>query len=616
MKLGYYYQVTANGASSKELIINGGDWCSIVDDERTLWTKYAIENECIALTLVNDGIVIPVVKILGGGRTDNNVATWIFVPTKIKVYGYELQAVIDEIKLLYHTGTRMVTEDSFLCNPILGKDYSEKRFAISIHRINGNQLAYRLTTGDWTQKEILDKPFQDYYGNYKYVFLFNQIPSDITELENLSDRDIKEVVTVLQPSDEKVHELFGEGNTTIYIDDKPFNSPIYRVKGSELKLTAVRTGYQNRIFMGQATRDEEEAQYSLSDNDWRKILTGKEIVVKDVDSEHIIHAQVNILNPEWDENSKTLPEDCLSSVNVRIKAIGYQDAEKIIDLTQSVQTVYLETKKEKAEYSCQTLDGRKLKISIIGKGARSNHPFDGYKVEGKSLYYEDRNKNSENYDGNISNTQLLHRKRFAWKEFCYGIIFTVLFALVCWVISYGLYQWIKPSESTNSEILADHENSIDQDDELGIENHQDSDVNHKLGLFIAYLDANDKWEKDSLEKYSEPQGLYTEMNTYDLKKIMQRENNLKSSQNFKKLLTAIRDNQTKTFNGTFCNNGDYSITVSKYIDKLYRSTELISTPTSGEGVSDAVKKAQKSSKAAQQNSQSTSKDQKPQRGGV
>jgi len=588
MKLGYYYQVTANGASSKELTINGGDWCSVVDDERKLWTKYAVANESLALTFVNNGVVITVVKILGGSRPDNNVATWIFVPTKILISGTELQDIINEIKLLYQTGTKMVTEDSFLGNTVLGKDYSEKRFVSTIHKATGSKLAYRLTTGDYTQKEILDSPFQDYYGKYKYIFLFNQIPSDIEGLQDLSRMDIKDIVTVLHPSVETIHEHFGNGDVTINLDGSPFNHPVSRVKKSVLNLTAERKGFVPRQFIGQVVEDEKEAQYTLTDDKWKKILTGQEINVKDRDSEHnILSPKFTILNCQWDKLTSSLPEDCLSSVKVRIEAAGYQTTEKDLDLSNSVPTVYLEKQVEKAEYTYHTKDGRQLEITITGKGATSNYPLDGYvKTKEKELKYKEpivlNTNNCSGHPDRIKHPNK-HDRRFAWKEFCYGIISIVLLALVVFG-GYKLYRWSIPVRNSNDKELTINQNNSSTDSVVAKDNDFNDNSDDRqtalndLNAAVGYLDSHEVWEKSEMEKYPDLKGLFDDLNNMETHELcFGWQNKLKDSKSFQEVAQIAKKNRDRGWNPkqyprnpTFNKPGDDKINLINYKNWLDR----------------------------------------------
>jgi hypothetical protein len=590
MKLSYYYQVTASGASSKELIINNGnsaDWCPVVDDERALWMKYAVNGECIALKLVRGGVVIPVVKILGGGRPDNNVATWIYVPTQIIISGSELLSVIEEIRRLYQSGTKSVNEDSFTKNPILGKDYDSKRIPTTMRESVGNKLAYRTTGGDWSINEILGRPFQNYYSDYKFVLLFNQFPTDVDGIEDLSNKEIEDLVTVLPPSEGSLKGLFGDAQITIKLDNGSFTQPISRKRGTILHFTADRLGFIQRKFIGQVEDDEQEAQYSLSDKGtgWRKIISEQDFIVKDSATNKQIHgSKIHILNPEWDNKNKTLPEKTLKSVKLKIEANGYDTKEGTFDLSNGSLEVTIAPRKETAEYTYQTKDGRTLKISITGVGATSSSPLDGYRSKGKELYYDtpiqiyhQRDYGGQDYKKGSDHHQ--HYHKFAWKEFVYGI----LVALLVWGC-YGLYQWLEPTTSYSSS------NATYQTEGNSSISNQNASVESSLDQAIHYLDTNDKWQRDSLIKYSELDGLFEDLNQYNFDGLLKREDNLKNSNKFKELINVVKAHQSDSFSGSYCKDEDFEISINRYIDKIRQHTNV---DKSSDGVaSQTAKKAE------------------------
>ena len=135
---------------------------------------------------------------------------------------------------------------------------------------------------------------------------------------------------------------------------------------------------------------------------------------------------------------------------------------------------------------------------------------------------------------------------------------------------------------------------------------------------IAYLDNKDGvWQRDSLIKYPELDGLFEELNSYEFSKIINRDPKLRNSKNFKKIYDAIRLNIGKPFSGSFCGDDDfsYSITVSKYEKKLKKPVDQPKAPDNGGVASDAAKKAQESANNTSTN-QNTNKEQKNKRGGV
>ena len=143
-------------------------------------------------------------------------------------------------------------------------------------------------------------------------------------------------------------------------------------------LTAHRNGYLPIHFYAQVQNDEQEPEYFSVKESWRKILGGVSIDVTDEKTGRSIYAKVCILDPEWDANTQSLPENRLHDVKIKVTAKGYEPDERCVDFTRLISPIYLKKLEERKEYSYRTKDGRDLKVIIIGEGASSTPPIDGY----------------------------------------------------------------------------------------------------------------------------------------------------------------------------------------------------------------------------------------------
>lgn len=524
MKLGYYYTVTAGGAGSKEIRINEGDWTSVVDDERRLWQKYAVKGQCLAMTYTEDGLVLVVVKVLGGSRPDNNVSTWIHIPSKAKITGRQIEQIVEEIQKLYLNGTKDVTEASFKSNPILGQDFDEKRYGLRVKSASGNKIAYRSGASDWSISEILDKPFQEYYHNYKFVFLYKENPIDKEGLTDLSSQEILDMTTVLPPSIDSIRNLFGYGDVMIDVDNQKFTYPILRKKGSQLLLTARRSGFLPINFYAQVMNDEQEPEYLSVSDCWRKILGGVTVDVRDEKTNRLINAKVGILDSEWDVNTQSLPENRLQDVRVKVTAEGYETEERYVDFTRPISPIYLKRLEEKKEYSYRTKDGRKLKILIVGEGASSTHPIDGYTASNDKLIYK-----GEKYNYDVPDfCSLYSDKSKKAKRFWNSSMFYLLIAIAAVLISVGVWAYSSGvfSDIINKDFDIESLNPSDSDAEINKEGQNDSTVdevdeqNQNLQRAIQYInECNGVLNRDSLLLNPETEGLYEALNEFKLDEL-------------------------------------------------------------------------------------------------
>lgn len=581
MKLGYYYTVTAGGAGSKEIRINEGDWTSVVDDERRLWQKYAVKGQCLAMTYTEDGLVLVVVKVLGGSRPDNNVSTWIHIPSKAKITGHQIEQIVEEIQKLYLNGTKDVTEASFKSNPILGQDFDEKRYGLRVKAASGNQIAYRSGASDWSISEILDKPFQEYYHNYKFVFLYKENPMDKEGLTDLSSQEILDMQTVLPPSIDSIRNLFGNGDVMIDVDNQNFTYPILRKKGSQLLLTARRSGYLPINFYAQVMTDEQEPEYLSVNDGWRKILGGIIVDVRDEKTNRPINAKVGILDREWDVNTQSLPENRLHDVRIKVTAEGYETEERYVDFTHPISPIYLKKPEERKEYSYRTKDGRKLKILIVGEGASSTHPIDGYIASYDKLIYKGEKSIYDNtgsrslYGGNKPKKARWFMGWNSWMSYLLIVVAAVVISAGVWAYYSGYFSDLF-EQNFQTEIPDTSESSGDNGKEEQVESKvgEIEEQNQNLQLAIQYIEkCNGVLDQDSLLLNPETVGLFEALNEFKLSEVAGKWNEkFGKVPIFKSIVTAaeacIKKNNDPTWkndNGKYNIDGDTKINITRWI---------------------------------------------------
>lgn len=577
MKLGYIYTTTADGYNDNKVRINSGDWCSVVEDERSIWLKYSSNSESVAMTFVKEGLVLAVSRIIGGNRADNNVTTWVFVPSGININGSQLKQVIEAVKEINRLGTKSVTAEHFANSEVLNADYPEKGSPILCNPSAGKELAGRYPTIDYSLNEILARPYQEYYTKYKYVFLLNG-KSDIKEgLVDLSDKELIERICVLQPSTSSIQKALGSTTVTIRLaDGRVFNAPIMAEKGKMISLIAEKTGCIPMHLTGRARGDEEEVEIFANANQWRRVISNNLFRVEDSKTCKAIPStsvKIEVIDSQYDKRDNSFPEDKMGSVKVRVSANGYETAEGNANLSRGVTTIRLNKALEQATYNCSNGDGGDVKVTISGPGAKSKTPIRGYQVVGQRLQF---NSSSG---------------RFAWLEFCYGIGAAVLLAVICW----GCVKFFGDN-SPESTVVATPPSNPHSDTPSTTPVPPDSKPGDNASTpqfttdkALEYLDnATGQWTRDELEKYPDLKGLFDELNTYDFKKILVRENVLGRSKNYQEIRKVIILNGNKSFQGKFCGEKDFTITVSNYIKKLKPTVEQPLNSTGNNGGSSDV----------------------------
>lgn len=600
MKLGYYYMVTAGGAGSKEIIINRGDWTSVVDDERKLWQKYSVNGYSLAMTFTKDGLVLVVAKIIGGSRPDNNVSTWIFIPSKVKITGRKLEEVVAEIQNLYSNGTKDVTEDSFQLNPILGQDFEEKQYGLSVAPSYGNQFAYRSGNMDWTISEVLDKPFQNYYSQYKFVFLYKENPLITDGLIDLTSQDILDMYTVLPPTIDSIRRQFGNGNITIEVDGNKFTSPILRKNGSDLKMIAKRPGFLPIEFYGQVLYDEHEPDYHCqSKTGWRKVISGNMLQARDEKNGKVISAKLEILDPEWDNNTQTLPEERLNNIKIRLSYPGFETLERNVDFTQPISPIYLRKMEERKEYSCHTQDGRNLKIIIEGEGASGKYPLDGYVASNDKLIYKRQKSDYTPYDSTspfIGEKPKKKRIFNGWNSWItYLLVVLAAIMISAGIVAYnngffsnfvGKNKQVENIESANVSGDAEDETTGNA---AGIEEDEQKQNLERATHYIAT--CGNILNQDSLVLNPETTELFKDLNEFNLDELVGKWNNkFGEIPNFKKIVDAAKaciskgnDPKRGKKNGKYNKGNDTKINItnwSNWVDNECAKQDINNTTTS------------------------------------
>ena len=115
-------------------------------------------------------------------------------------------------------------------------------------------------------------------------------------------------------------------------------------------------------------------------------------------------------------------------------------------------------------------------------------------------------------------------------------------------------------------------------DTINDSNQDDSQSDTGFTGAIEYLEKNKIWHKDSLNKFSETQGLYDELNDFQYNSVSNRySEKLSSSHNLEKIVNALSENQNRNYNphsgkekfqGKYNGDSDKEISIDNYIKWL------------------------------------------------
>jgi len=600
------------------LTVNEGDWTKKVVDIRDILKLYNSEDEskfAMFLSFSETGAYITVTRSISG-RGGDNTAAWIYIPNSIEVSGAEILPILDVVKeelsaskgnperltQLFSKEYRTIEEAAYIPSS------SEKIFA------KRNDVFYPL-------KEILgEKIYQPIYSNYHAILIETQNGMEIV------DKNVIDITT--QPLDETLvfcpplaqdlpNGVTAHFNSPGY---PQFKQPIRKNKGEIVEIIFRRRGFDDIPFMTSVEENNQICGIPLFD--WKKSISRdffKAIAAHDQNINLTNEATISVNGEELKWNRPlTITESNAKQAKVSISVNGYEPVEEYLNLlnTTTPITAKLHRAERAQTWKIELKNDHVAEMTLRSKylsGDKYESPIKGYSREDGVLRY--------------TNFGVL-------KQRIIGFLMAVA-TLVVICICVAAYEWfdnhnftwqlgwplvkVEKIGSHNYSTVSDVEQSTiesDRNTDSSDQNISESEVS--LSKAIAYLDnATGKWERDSLILYPELDGLFEDLNSYKFDNILNREATLKASNRFMDIVSAIQNNRDKSFNGSFCGEKDYTITVSIYIDKLNRQNpKEVPSSSSGPAI-EAAKSANKNrnpQRASQEDSKTNSSTSK--RGGV
>jgi hypothetical protein len=547
--------------SSLLTTFNDGDWTKKVIDIRDILKMYDtsdVSKFAMFMSFSESGTYITIARPISG-RGGDNIAAWIFIPNDIEIDGPTTVKLVQNVK----DAISATTLNQELLKSVFSAEYPQCESADFIPSSNERAYAKR-KVGFFPLKDLLgNKRYQPSYSSYNAVLIEDEDGLKIVDpkVADLTQEPLEETIVFCPPFDRdlerfKIKVFFNDGKNT------PFDKPVRLKKNDNVRLIFKRAGFLPIPHMDTVNEKDQICSmprhltwevkvgldkfrvYPLVDND--KDITGKAII------------EVN--GKKFDSiNSIVLTEAEAKNATVTVSVKGYSTETRNANLlAQGKVEVGMHRADREQHWQIELADGSYAEMIIKSKELplnQSESPIRGYTRSGveKKLDY--------------TNFGVLKQRVIG---FC---IACVLFLIIC--ICSAIYDWYDSHnfdwqfgwpplkvEKAHSSTTTDEPTPITNDDQ-GV-----SESAPSLDQAIHYLDTNDKWQRDSLIKYSELDGLFEDLNQYNFDGLLKRENDLKGSNKFKELINVVRAHRYDAFSGSFCGDGDYEITISKYINKL------------------------------------------------
>ena len=581
-KLGFAIKLASQGAGNA-IECNKGQWTSKVVDIREYLKFFdglqGTDNTVTFMSFDEGGCFLTQLRAISG-RIGDFLSGWIYIPNTIEATGEDVMNAYNYVRNILSQSNLTDLKDDIAS--FFSKEFPSKEVAAQYSASKGQLYGVRFL-GHYTLKEIVgEHRYQPYYSDYKAVFLLNKDEEVVITKEaannfrNLTDKDIVKTSTLVPPTYPQLQAL-GLGTKIYTIDGSDFNQPLLVNLGSKVPLLLSRDGFENMKLEVPVSSERQLIDFSSIKILWRKKISASMFSVRNRKNEKIekgVRIFVNGTDVTFQEVLFT-EEECRQAI-VKVTAPDYETFEQRRSLLIEDKQIILNRKIRSFQAKVELTNGSHAEMTIESKNLPSSHesPLKGY-----------------TYDEDYHGDKILKMDSwFIWKQRLWG--FLAAFVTVMLIVAFaafdswldthhfkvGLPPWEKdrPTQQyTNSykeemdDVTQDQNNTGDNSD---VQNSEELSLNEA----IQYLDNNTTWSKAELNKYPDLQGLFDDMNAFNLSRLLNEwHSKLASSQNFQKVcesanktLSHCWNPKQGSHNPTYNKPDDEQISLTNYINWL------------------------------------------------
>lgn len=500
------------------------------DTEPAIYIKFlGREGYLLALVFANSGAT----------RSGSYFTVWVHVPAACNISNEETVEVIKQIKEVAKTGN---FASSPIYDEIAGKTYPDKGVllpAVSTICSDPNASKYGVRRlSNFTLKELFGNNIaQHEYAKYKGIFLLNKSVGFGNDFEELG-AELKEVRTLQAP---KTQEGF-KPYIVVERGDMPFTKAVEFPDGADVCIKWKKEGYQTISKKAKVTDKEEDFQNSIK-------IDAKEDIYKEVHCDNIkvygsdgnSIANFEVWLNRLPEGRKTFYVPTCGECQITIKADEYEDKDVTLKELTSDKGIKLEKKLHHYRFA---LEGSNVEFSITTQRRLTKSPIKGYSADDDI---------SEKYVNNLSYDGILQKIMY------FGI------GLGACLLAVGLYVgW--------NVFVMDREFKFEDKQETGLtapqyEGYTLTDTQKAFN----YLQNNDTWHKDSLDRFEATRGLFDELNEFKIDKI-EKTNATLNNGKLVKIVEALKnippDSRPGTHDGKYNAKDDKQININNYINSI------------------------------------------------
>lgn len=474
-------------------------------------------------------------------RDADNATVWVHVPAGCNISSAGTVEVIEQIKEVAKTG-------NFKSNPIFdeiaGKTYPDKGVLLpAVSTICSDPKASKYGVRrlfDFTLQELLGNNIaQHEYAKYKGIFLLNKSVGFGNNFEELG-AELKKVRTLQAP---KAQEGF-KPYIVVARKDMPFTKAVEFPDGADVCIKWKKEGYEAISKKAKVTDKEEDFQNSIK-------IDAKEDIYKEVHCDNIkVYgsdgspiANFEVWLNRLPENRKTFYVPARRDCQITIKADEYEDKDVTLKELTSDKGIKLEKKLHHYHFA---LEGSNVEFSITTQRRLTKSPIKGYSADDD---ISEKDVNHLSYDGILQ------------KIMYFGI------GLGACLLAVGLYVgW--------NVFVMDREFKFEDKQEARLTATQDEDftsTDTDTQKAFNYLESNDTWHKDSLDRFDATCGLFDELNEFEVNKIKDRNATLNNDK-LGKIVEALEqipaNSRPGKYDGKYNAKDDKQININNYINSI------------------------------------------------
>ena len=526
-KIDIAIQFTSEGLQQPLTIKEESVWqkrCSNIDV--STFMRYFPQQSFEYLTFEKENCIYTYVRPEVSGRAGDNIAVYLSIPYDAWING---QAFFEVRKNVMEFLEKKSSIEKTVLSNIVSKEYDERKYPLpyKVNTSDPEKNAFRVVSDDSKLIEVFDQLHQDYYANYKYIFLVDK-KIENSSMDDLTDEPLVKTCVLIPPTKENIEKTLGSG-VTLSLGGHPFTEHQRSYEGAKLPLVAQRDGFED-MSLGVIEAKEEEQQITIPDNkkyEWSKVIDKSKFKVydnylkRDIDESHV-HIRIN--GQELGNNVLKHSEQEWGKCTLDIKVDDYDNIQVPKNsqlLSNDVITIEMSKNNRKLEPKDFTLSDNvknveKITVKVNYKYSLDEHFMKGYKIQGDKLKWDDTFQECSapvNPTASAATNNQNFENKNARQDKNKIKIFTALLGVLLIVsVAFNVY-WVIPDDSETASAKKDSAPADTTNTQV-----RPTDTDKQSA--INYLDGNKNWKDTTMEKYPDLKDLFDALNQYKYDQVI------------------------------------------------------------------------------------------------